>query len=307
MNTQSRASAAGKRLLLVRVSATHSPMSTSSCHQHTRRSADYGAPSEGGRQSLPLPWCTLGAHNSIHASQRAPSLMEQVVVFGGSGFVGQSVCQAALALGCDVVSFSRSGSPEQAPSWASDVQWLKGDIFKPEDYAAELVGATGVVTCVGAFGTDEFMERVCGDANVAAAEAAAAARVPHFVFVSAAGAARAHLLLRGYYAGKAKAEAAVARLYPDTGVCLRPGAIYGDRVVRGVRVPLGAVFAPLERVLSLGGPFAALRDSPFEAAFTPPADVRAVGRAAALAALGRADRALLSVEDINRLAADATA
>jgi len=32
-----------------------------------------------------------------------------------------------------------------------------------------------VVTCVGAFGSNDFMENVCGDANIHAAEVAAKA------------------------------------------------------------------------------------------------------------------------------------
>lgn len=63
----------------------------------------------------------------------------QVVVFGGNGFVGQSVCQAALRLGAEVVSISRSGAPVgKNKSWADAVRWVRGDIFKPENYAAEV-------------------------------------------------------------------------------------------------------------------------------------------------------------------------
>lgn len=44
--------------------------------------------------------------------------------------------------------------------------------------ALQLSGATGAVSCVGAFGTDTFMEKVCGDASVTAVEAAEQVR-PH--------------------------------------------------------------------------------------------------------------------------------
>lgn len=37
---------------------------------------------------------------------------------------------------------------------------------------SQLSGATGVVSCVGGFGSDEHMERLCGDATVIATEAA---------------------------------------------------------------------------------------------------------------------------------------
>ena len=70
-------------------------------------------------------------------------LGSQVVVFGGNGFVGQSVCQAALRLGAEVVSISRSGAPigEDKKSWADAVRWVRGDIFKPGNYAPEVWGA----------------------------------------------------------------------------------------------------------------------------------------------------------------------
>lgn len=37
---------------------------------------------------------------------------------------------------------------------------------------SQLAGATGVVSCVGAFGSNEQMEKICGDATVTATEAA---------------------------------------------------------------------------------------------------------------------------------------
>lgn len=36
----------------------------------------------------------------------------------------------------------------------------------------QLSGATGVISCVGGFGSNEQMEKVCGDATVTAAEVA---------------------------------------------------------------------------------------------------------------------------------------
>lgn len=63
----------------------------------------------------------------------------QVIVFGGNGFVGQRVCQAALRLGAEVVCVNRSGAPSaKGKDWISDVRWVRGDIFKPDDYSAEV-------------------------------------------------------------------------------------------------------------------------------------------------------------------------
>lgn len=62
------------------------------------------------------------------SSSSSASSTSKVVIFGGSGFVGRNVCEAATrVLGLDVVSVSRSGRPTgKLPSWADDVQWVKG-------------------------------------------------------------------------------------------------------------------------------------------------------------------------------------
>ena len=60
-------------------------------------------------------------------------------MFGGNGFVGQNVCQAALLMGADVVSVNRSGPPAgKEKVWKDTVKWVQADIFKPEDYTAEV-------------------------------------------------------------------------------------------------------------------------------------------------------------------------
>jgi hypothetical protein len=95
---------------------------------------------------------------------------KKLVVFGGNGYVGLGIVAAALNAGVNVVSINRSGSPKKftVPAIASPcvhVYWKKGDISKPETYRSELDGAAGVISCVGAFGSNEFMEKVNGDAN----------------------------------------------------------------------------------------------------------------------------------------------
>ncbi len=51
-------------------------------------------------------------------------------------------------------------------------------------------------------------------------------------------------MLPGYFQGKKRAEEALALRFPQGGVSLRPGFIYGTRNVGGVGIPLGAVGAP---------------------------------------------------------------
>jgi hypothetical protein len=53
--------------------------------------------------------------------------------------------------------------------------YTTADVFDTATWGKELDGATGVVSCIGAFGTDAVMERINGDANVLAAEVSAKA------------------------------------------------------------------------------------------------------------------------------------
>lgn len=177
---------------------------------------------------------------------RQPSTaLPHLVVFGGSGFIGARVCQAALAAGLGVVSVSRSGRPAAAANapWAADVDWLAADVFEEPAWRSALDGAVGVVSTLGAFGSNAHMERVCGDANISIFDAAAAAGVPRASFISVHEYGLPDAVLRGYFHGKRRAEAALARAFPGAGVALRPGFVYGTRSVGGFSLPLGLVGA----------------------------------------------------------------
>lgn len=198
-------------------------------------------------------------------------------------------------MGADVVSVSRSGRPTWASApWADAVQWEKGDALDASPTApwrSLLPGAAGVVSTLGTFGSNELMYRVCGTANIALMDAAAAATVPRFAFISVhdyqfpGGWHAKEFLLKGYFQGKRDAEAHLSRVFPDTGVALRPGFIYGSRHAGNVTLPLGVVGAPLAAALKLV-PTRSLAGVPIVgAAFVPPVPVDAVGRAAASAVL----------------------
>ena len=51
---------------------------------------------------------------------------EQVVVFGGNGFVGSEVCKALSLKGKKVLSINRSGTPRQSLDWMKNVKYLAG-------------------------------------------------------------------------------------------------------------------------------------------------------------------------------------
>jgi hypothetical protein len=77
----------------------------------------------------------------------------------------------------------------------------------------------------------------------------------------------------------------MAKIFPDTGVALRPGMIYGTRHSGNMSIPLGLVGMPLEAVIKRL-PSKSLSSTPIVGAlFVPPVSVDAVGKAAASAVL----------------------
>lgn len=94
-----------------------------------------------------------------HEEQASPaSDHRKIVLFGGNGFVGQGIVNSALKSGVDVVSINRSGQPKnfKPPAFSSGkIEWKMGDINDPSTYKDELKDAVGVISCVGAFGSNE--------------------------------------------------------------------------------------------------------------------------------------------------------
>lgn len=113
-----------------------------------------------------------------------------------------------------------------------------------------LVGATAVVSTLGGFGSEEQMQRINGEANVVSVNAAKEYGTPKFILISVHDYnVPSFILSTGYFTGKRKAEAEVLSKYPNSGVVLRPGFIYGKRRVDGFEIPLDLIGEPVERIL----------------------------------------------------------
>eukprot|EP00124_Ichthyophonus_hoferi_P000321 Ihof_evm17s11 gene=Ihof_evmTU17s11 len=168
-----------------------------------------------------------------------PSAMKLLVV-GGNGFVGRSVCKAAVQRGLEVISLSRRGvAPLDAP-WTKKVDWRKGDALDPESYHGLLQDTTAVVHTVGILlegsnyksylrcgsrevkpTTTETYERANRDSALAVGrEAEAGKSVKTFVYISAVGAPS---IIERYITTKREAEAGLQAMKGFNTVILRPG------------------------------------------------------------------------------------
>ncbi|KAK9795226.1 hypothetical protein WJX73_006446 [Symbiochloris irregularis] len=241
------------------------------------------------RWAWPSAWSQSVRRNTTQTVEAGPegpssSAVPALVVFGGNGFVGSRVCQEALKTGLAVISINRSGAPTQGGSWVNDVQWVKADVFSPESWKPQLQGAIGVVSCLGAFGSNEFMYKMCGESNISVFTEAAKAGVPRAAFISVHDYNVPSWVLSGYFQGKRSAEQALIQSFPEAGVAIRPSFVHGSRQVGSVSIPLSAVGVPLDRVLGLL-PAKNLASWPvLGLGLTPPVSVNAVAKAAVAAA-----------------------
>ena len=169
----------------------------------------------------------VGAIKALGISSREPPALRDrlVVLLGGSGFFGRHVAQALLSAGARLRVVSRH--PERAYGLKAlgnlgQVQFLRGDVTRPEGLAAALAGAAGVVNLVGAFVGD--LDSVQGEGAGRVAAMARAAGVGAFVQVSAIGADAASPI--PYARTKGEGEAAVLAASPKATV-LRPSLLFG--------------------------------------------------------------------------------
>jgi len=218
-------------------------------------------------------------------AEAAERLRGNLLVLGGSGYVGAEVCRRAVAKGLAVTSLSRGGAPRGRPRepWMDHVSWRRGDLLQPAVWRRLLPECSAVISTVGIISpSNAEMRRVCGEANVLAIEEARRDEVLRFAYVSAHDYRLPSAVLRGYFEGKRQAEAALAEHFPKGGVALRPGFIHGTRYVGGMGLPLQLAGAPLEAALgnSAARALSGLLPGFLGAALAPPVSVGAVAEAA---------------------------
>lgn len=210
------------------------------------------------------------------ASQASNTIKKSLLVLGGNGYVGQNILHAAIQsnLFSEVRSLSRSGAPMSPPQHLADslsqVEFLKGDIFDDSAREDAIDGNYAVVSAIGAFGSNDFMKKICGDATIEAIQTSQQKGVQKFGFVSSAqvyeGSAGlkipSSMPMHGYFQGKYNAEQKLLESYPANGhVIVRPGFIYGKRNVGSVELPLQLIGEPINFVGNHLGPISSLIQS----------------------------------------------
>lgn len=162
--------------------------------------------------------------------------MAQLLVVGGSGFLGRAICRQAVADGHTVRSVSKSGRPDasradfspETDAWIDAVEWTSADLFSPHTWRDRLRGCDLVIHSVGTAHESPTegvtFERINGDSTILTALEAERAGVESFGFLSSA--ANYPTARRAYLRSKRRAERAISDLNLELTV-LRPGPVYG--------------------------------------------------------------------------------
>lgn len=136
--------------------------------------------------------------------------MQKVVVFGGTGYIGSYVSKMLAAAGYEVVCISKSGTNKYLNKAELDsLRLLKADVFKPQDWAAELENCYAVVNCIGILFQEKqtgitFEKMILGSTKQIA-NAAVEKGVSKFVQISAI--KPPFFMLQEYHRYKQEAEA----------------------------------------------------------------------------------------------------
>ena len=65
-----------------------------------------------------------------------------------------------------------------------NIKYHKADVFDYKNWIDVASSSTSFISTLGAFGSNEFMERINGDANILACSKGLELKVPRFVYIS---------------------------------------------------------------------------------------------------------------------------
>lgn len=228
----------------------------------------------------------------------------KLIVLGGNGFVGSQVTRFAVQAGYNVIVACRSATPMHPNEpWAQKAQYVSIDaLSRPQvfEFLDDHPDASAIISTIGLLTMDpKDGRRMNGDAAInIAAGMYERKSISKFVFVSAADLQPANYFLRGYYQGKRAAERAMLDNIPERAAILRPGFVYGNRMLpQGFSIPLGLVGLPLELV------FRPLQSLIPLTLLTPPISVEDVAKAAVYACLNPDSKGIFEYKGMRELSA----
>lgn len=147
-----------------------------------------------------------------------------IALTGATGFVGQAVLDVLREQGKWARALARKPQDKERVG----VEWVRGDLGNRAALEALVEGADAVIHIAGLTNSpdpaDFEIANVAGTLELL--EAAVAARVPRFIFVSSLSAREPHL--SAYGASKAKAEKLISASGLDWTI-VRPPAVFGPR------------------------------------------------------------------------------
>jgi len=169
----------------------------------------------------------------------------KIVIFGGSGFVGQGLVKRLSQE--DLVIISRQ-SPQQA-------NWLQSDLAKDTIWQESVQGADWVIDCIGILLPDKRRGQTYESASLEPAHriiqflaTIPLAERPKFLFVSAK---KVPWFLRGYWEAKLRVEAEMAQQIPETSLAVFPPLLYdGSRpstMLQAAFLKILPAYRPLSR------------------------------------------------------------
>lgn len=166
-----------------------------------------------------------------------------VFITGATGFIGRRVIQRLVTTGHTVHALCRR------PDLKVDVEWVLGDLERPESYQPALSGVDAVIH-LGALTGKALAarhDRVNRTATRSLHEAAREAGVPRFIFASTVAVRYPDKGKRPYVKAKEAAEKALREERPPT-IVLRPTLVLGadspigNQLAQLARLPLTPVF-----------------------------------------------------------------
>jgi uncharacterized protein YbjT (DUF2867 family) len=194
---------------------------------------------------------------TVSLSQEPPKEVEMILVAGGTGFVGGGIVRELARRGKRVAVLTRNAAKAAAHFPQIGLEYREGDVRDPPTLAAAVQGAEVIIGCVQ-FPNSPIenrrrgytFEEVDAAGTERLVEAAKAAGVQRYIYLSGAGAApdaKYH-----WFRAKWRAETAV-RDSGITYVIFRPSWVYGPEDQSLNRFLKMSRFLPFVPVIGVGG------------------------------------------------------